>query len=366
MYSRADMRNQAGFSLLELLIVLVVMLVITGSVFSLMRDAIKVSTTTYELTDAQESLRTAQEYLNRDLTVTGDGLKGINNIRLRVGFVLAYITQNPVVDPSDPGYANFSIISSDDNVPATTAVAGTAPAVNVLGGTDRITLLVRDSTFTPVALPAGAITTTGSNVSVTPADVGRFNVGEIYFITCQDRATFGAITSIGGNNNLNLIFTNGDLYGLNQPGNGGPINAVAIAANGTSLPTTLMRMRMIHYFVNANGLLIRRVFGVGGGTGFTDSVIAEHVANLQFRYSLSLRDANNNLRQPVVALTTEQQQITVQQVEVTVTTETVHPVNVRMVNGAMTATPQQVTMTTSTGIRNLQFQRVEREESLDP
>src|ERR1041384_2200312 len=87
-----------------------------------------------------------------------------------------------------------------------------------------------------------------------------------------------------------------------------------------------MRMRMIHYFVNENGLLVRRVLGVSGN-GYVDSVIAEHVVNLQFRYFLNLFDDTGFVGQPVAQLSTEEEQAAVRQVEVTVTTETVHAVS---------------------------------------
>jgi prepilin-type N-terminal cleavage/methylation domain-containing protein len=341
---RDGSRAQAGFSLLELLVVIAIMLVIMTSIFSFVKDSFKVSITSYELADAQQSLRTAHEYINRDLITAGDGLNGINNIRLPVGFVRSYITQTPVLDPNDPSYVNISIITSDDNVPGTTVVLGANPPTNVLGGTDRITILEMDRTFTPLSLPANAITPSGSNVSISPADVNLFHIGEIYFITSGAKATFGAITNVtGSGNNPNLIFGDGDPYGLNHPGNGGPINVVSDAGK---LPTTLMRMNIAHYFVNAKGLFVKRVFGVAGA-GFTDIVIAEHVTDLQFRYSLDLRDANGNLQQPVSQLATAVQQSAARQVEVIITARTTHPVN----NDA----PQTLTMTTSTSIRNMQF-----------
>ena len=349
MHPHSNMRDQAGFSLIELIIALTVMLIISAAVFSLMIDSIKVSSTTFEMTDAQESLRTAQEYISRDLITAGDGLKGINNIRLPLSFVTTYLTLNPITDPLTPGIVSLSIITSDNNVPASTPVAGTSPVVAVRADptpTDRITILEIDPTFKSIALPASAINPSGFSISISPADVNKFKVGEIYFITSSVGATFGTITKITSSPiNSSLYFAAGDAYGLNQPGNGGPINVVT---QGGTLPASLMRMQIIHYFVNENGLLIRRVFGVRGA-GFTDSVIAEHVTNLQFRYALNLRDANGNIQQPVVQLSTAQQQVAVRQVEVSITTETTHAI----ING----TRQPITMTTSTSIRNMQFRQ---------
>ena len=88
------------------------------------------------------------------------------------------------------------------------------------------------------------------------------------------------------------------------------------------------------------------MFGVRG-VGFTDSLIAEHVINTQFRYFLSLQDGAGNVVQPAVQLTNSQEQLGLNQVEVTVTAETTHVIQ--------SGSRQRLAMTTSTSIRNMQF-----------
>lgn len=340
-----DSSDQAGFSLMELLVVVSLLVIVLGSVLLLLRDGIRVSAVTYEMTEAQESLRTAQEYINRDLITAGDGLRNINNICLSSNFVNNYLTKNNTGGSCGTGLVNLPLIQSDNDLPATTTVTGTNPAVKVRSNpapTDRITILQIDPSFTPITLPANAIVPSGSNISVSAADINKFNEGEIYFITSSAGATFGTITN-KNTNSRNLIFAASDVYDLNKPGNGGPIN---IVSDKGTLPTTIMRMRMIHYFVNENGLLVRRVLGVSGN-GYVDSVIAEHVVNLQFRYFLNLFDDTGFVGQPVTQLITEEEQAAVRQVEVTVTTETVHAV----LNG----NTQTISSTTTTSVRNLQF-----------
>jgi len=345
MRTSKQMKRQAGFSLPELMIAMVVMLIVVAAVLSQVKSAFQVTNAAYELTEAQQSLRFAQEYLNRDLVSAGDGLRGINSIRVHDSFVNTYLTTASVTNPTDPNYITLPIITSDDNVPGTTPVARTNPAVNVRGGTDRITILLIDSGFTSVSLLAPAIDNLGQNVSLTPAQLaaGNFRVGEIYFFTSPYGAAFGAITGIAGGGSPNLIFANTDLCGLNRPGNTGPIRFVSRGPNNQPVPTSLMRIQMIQYFVNANGALVRRVFGARGSVGFRDSVVAENVTNLQVRYFL------NNVAQPVTQLATAQQQVAVRQVEVTVTVQTEHPV----ANGQR----QSVGATTMTSIRNLQFRQ---------
>ena len=346
----ASINNQRGFTLVELIVVLSVMTIVSGAVFALMRDSMRISATTYEMTDAQQSLRTAQEFINRDLINTGDGLNSITRILVPRNFVTNFLTSKPVDDPSTPGIINLGLLNSDNDVAANTTVAATSPAVTVRSApllTDRITILESDPNFTPIALPANSINGAGDTVSITPADFPLFTAGEVYFITSSIGATFGTITGFKGasGNNPKLLFSNGDAFGLNTGGVGGQINTVS--AGGT-VPTSLLRMQIIHYFINSNGILIRRIFGISGG-GFRDAVIAEHVMSLQFRYFLNLTGANGNTVQPVSQLTDSQQQLAARQAEVTVTTETPHTIS--------TLTRQQLTMTTSTSIRNMQFRR---------
>jgi prepilin-type N-terminal cleavage/methylation domain-containing protein len=342
--SRAAARTQAGFSLVELLIAVAVMLIVMAAVFASLRGSFQVSVTSYELTDAQQSLRAAHEYINRDLITAGDGLNGINNIRVPVQFMRAYLTQSPVLDASDPNYMDLSLIVSDDNVAGGTPVLGSNPATTVLGGTDRITMLETDRTFAAISLPAGAINANGSEISISPADINLFRIGEIYFIAAGARATLGVLTAFGGTDIApTLVFAEGDGYGLNHEGAGGLITFVS---EGGTLPATLMRMNLAHYFLSADGLLVRRLFGVAGA-GFRDTVIAEHLADLQLRYSLNMRDDKDNMQQPVSKLETTVQQAATRQVEISIKARTAHPLN--------DGQPKYLSMTTATSIRNMQF-----------
>jgi len=345
-------KSERGFSLLEVLIVLVMMIVITGAVFGLMRDSMKTSHAALEMTDAQESARTGHEYINRDLVNTGDGLNSINNIRVPLNFVTNYLTSSPIADPSTPGIVNLGLITADNNVPANTLVLGTAPAVTVRATpflTDRITILQmeRPENFTPITLAAGSLTPVDGVATVSPADINRFSVGEIYFITSAVGGAFATITDRQGVGTPTpaLVFGPGDVFGLNSIGAGGQLDVITA---GATLPISICRMKVIHYYINSNGLLMRRVFGVKNA-GFSESVIAEHVVSLQFRYFLNLRDVNGNMIQPTAQLVSAQQQVETRQVEVTLIVETPHSLQ----NGKR----QTISMTTSASVRNMQFRQ---------
>lgn len=339
-----------GFSLLELLVAVAVMIVITGAIFALMRDSVKSSKASIEMSDGQQSARTGQEFINRDLVNTGDGLDSISDIRVPQGFVTNYLTLNPITDASTPGIIKLGLITTDDNVPANTQVLGTTPLASVRANpalTDRISILQTDRNFVSITLAAGAINPLDGSVAVDPADIAQFAVGEIYFISSAAGSMFATVTDRVGVGTLtpSLVFAGGDTLGLNSVGTGSQFDVITA---GATLPASISRMKIIHYYVNSDGLLIRRIFGTRNA-GFVDSVIAEHVVSLQFRYFINMRDASGNIIQPLGQLTSSQQQVETRQVEVALTVETPHTLQ----NGQR----QQMTMTTSTSVRNMQFRR---------
>jgi Tfp pilus assembly protein PilW len=346
------LNREAGFSMMELLISLATMTIITGAAFALIGGSIKFTNATFHMTDAEQTLRTAHEVINRDLTTAGNGLKGVSAIKVPRAFVTNYLTLT--ADSADPN--NLALVVSDDNVPANTAVPQSSPAATVLGGSDRMTMLTLDTSFNngnAVSLFAGQITVAGANtnIAVGATNIGLFQAGEIYAINTQIGLAFGVVTSVNTTTNT-LIMSNGDVYGLNQTSATAPIYTVAGLALGPSTAASIIRMQIIHYYVNANNLLVRRVFGVKGA-GFVDSVIAEHVINLQFRYLLNKTDPNGFVPQPVGQVPPADQ-LTVREVETTVAVETVRAVNVvtNSSNGK-----QSISTTTATTVRNLQFRK---------
>lgn len=346
MQQHSRTNRQAGFSLMELMIALGVMMVALGAVFALLRDAMKVSLSTHELTDAQESLRSAHEFIARDLLSAGDGLNSLGNIRVTSSFVTNYLSTNPSID-----LTHFGMITSDNDVAAGTTVPqpSPSPATTIRSSpalTDRISILARDSSFT--AITPQSIDSTGSAITVSQTDAATVAQGEIYFITSSLGATFGTITSITGSGTTRALnFANADTYGLNVTGSSGQIKTIS---NGGTVPTSLLRMQIIQYYVNSSGLLMRRVFGVKGA-GFSEAPIAEHIISLQFRYILNLTDSSGNVVQPVMQLSSAQQTAS-RQVEVLVMAETPHAIGIQQNGGR-----GQVSMTTSTSLRNMQFKQ---------
>jgi prepilin-type N-terminal cleavage/methylation domain-containing protein len=351
-------RSQYGFSLVEVLVAMTVMLIVVGAIFSLVASSMKVATSTYEMTDAQQNLRTAQEFINRDIMNAGDGLKSISLIRAPTAFISSYVTLTPV-----PPLGQLAIFTTDNAVPAGTAVTGAVPAANIRGGTDRQTILEIDPEFNagvaisllpaaPLPLPArpASIDATGSTITFPVGQsMSIFTQGEVYFISSGINGTFATITNVN-TAARQLSFAQGagpDPYGFNVVGAGGNITFVSTAGTKAS---SLQRMKIIQYYVTDTKLLMRRVFGIQGA-GVRESIIAEHVLDVQFNYSLIITDALGNVTpSQSITLATSEQQLAVRQVEVKVTVETPH-----LIQGSQ----PQLSMTTSTSVRNMQFRNAQ-------
>lgn len=356
MQRNVNFQNEGGFSILEMVLALGVMIIVTAGIVSLMKGSMNISTANYELTDAQQSLRTAQEYINRDLMNAGDGLKTISVIRVPQTFTSNYITLSPIIDTDMPtGIINLGILTSDNQVPAGTVVLGASPSTTILSTpnlTDRQTILEVDPQF--IAIPPTTIDSTGTIVTLpSGTTMSQFTVGEIYYFSSSAGSTFATVTAKNTGSRI-LTFASGDTLGLNL--SGASNNLKVISTNGT-LATSMTRMRMIHYYVNASGYLMRRVFGSKclpstTCTGYTENVVAEHVVNVQFSYSLDMTDSAGNVVQPTNTLSNKSQRLGIRQVEVTVTVETPHALQ--------SGSRSQLSMTTSTSVRNMQFRRAQQ------
>jgi type II secretory pathway pseudopilin PulG len=359
--------RQEGYSMLELFVALGCMLVVGAASLALVGNSIKFANSTYNLTDAEQSLRNAHEVINRDLTNAGDGLRGIGTITAPVAFVQSYMTRTPVTC-NDANFPCIGIVTSDDSIPASTAIPQSSPAATFQTGSDRISMLIRDTNFNSgnsVSLFAGKISVSGAStiMVVGATEIGLFQLGEIYALTSQSSAAFGVVSAIDATNKK-VTLTNGDAYGLNQNSAPSSISQVATFVAGlNSSPVAVMRLQIIQYYVTSTGLLMRRVIGVQG-KGFNDTVVAEHVSSLAFRYVTNLTDANGNVIQPMGALGSSSEQNAVREVETSISLETVGAVNAVTNANASTNTcganangKQNICSMTHTTVRNLQFRQ---------
>jgi len=341
--NKSRKQNDAGFSLIELIIVMVLTLIIMGAAFMLLRGTITTANSNYEMTGAQQGLRSSQEYLARDILTVGDGIKGIGLIWLPTRFVTNYLTARTAaaLDPSNTGYVSIGAVLSDDNVPAGKNVPGAIPATTVKERTDRLTLLTMDRTFASIDLATADVSSNSGYINVPALRFGDFRVGEVYFLTNGIAGTFGTITALDGGGSR-IYWANGDAYGLNRVGASGGMNSVS----GAGMSMSLMRVQIIHYFVDASGRLVRRVFGVRQ-RGFIDNVVAEHLVTLDFRYILKPDAASTIFEQPQRQIDLSDASL-VRMIEPSISVETAYPLQ-------QNNQKEQVDGITQIGVRNIQF-----------
>lgn len=368
MHAKTRRDSERGFSLIELMVVMIVMSIIMVAVFTLMKSSLNVSNATYELTDTRENLRIAHEYISRDIINAGYELNDYDKIIVPRAFVTGYLAKNitPTSDPENTfgtSYVNLGLVWSDA-APGAVAVTDSSPTTTVLDNTDRITILRLDTTFDAIPLVAGKITGNGATITMPfDPDGKRLKVGEIYYFTsgsCQALtvpcSAFGRITAISTASGTSTVsFSAANSYGLNVPGSTGPINVVGKGnASGVSTQTVNMRRAFIsHYYVNAKKELMKREFGVAG-TGFTENLVSEHITGLSFRYIFGKSNTNGTVKQPVAQLTSWADQDSVRQIEINITGETTHAINFQKGNKGTE------TMTSVASARNLQFRRAQK------
>lgn len=342
--NRQKNSNQSGFSLLELLVTMVLMLIVLGSAFALLRGSIIAANANYEMTDAQQALRIAHEYISRDLLKAGDGVRDVQNVYFPTNFVSKYMSSRPVseLDPNGTGFYSAGLINSDFNVPDGIAIEGSDPLINIKQRTDRITILAIDNTFVPIDVPAYNSDYNTGKITISGGYDGIIDEREIYCLSNGTDATFLTVTSLENGNQI--VAAQGDDLGLNYSGYTGNI---ATVTKQNSYPTVLMRVNIIQYFIDADGRLIRRVLGVKGEP-YSDSVIAEHLVNLKFRYILNpAADGSEILTQPKEQLDTSEQRLMVRMVEAALSVETANPLQDGVVH--------QVEGTNQVAVRNMQY-----------
>lgn len=336
-------KDQAGFSLMELLISMVIMLIVMSAVFALLRGTIQTANVNYEVTSAQQNLRNSQEYITRDVITVGDGLFGVSNIWLPTRFVKDYLTNRAVsvIDPQNRGYVAVGSVISDSDIPAGTDIKDANPATTFFPRSDRITLLALDSEFPAIDLSVGATDMNNGRINIPAARLADFKVGEIYYITNGATGVFGTVTRIDGGANR-IFWEEGDALDLNRLGFTGNL---ATGTRRGSDSATLMRIAIKQFYVDADGKLIRRVFGIKG-KGFIDSVVAEHLSNMEFRYTLKPSSDGTIFEQPTRRIDLSDA-ANVRIIESRIRVRTAYAVS--------SNTPTEIEGIVQLGVRNIQF-----------
>jgi len=319
------MKQEKGFSLIELLVAITILLVVTAVATNMILQAQHVSEAIGLQGNMVQDLRAGMHFIVRDLTQAGEGIPqggisvpntaaGVSAIA-RPGTPAASIfrSQDPVpvtyakLPPVVPGFRLGSVVTTQN--PSTKAI--------LTGGfnTDIITVLYKDNTLVSSvggaaaptldaysvtqpapAVPAcaGVITATGSSVTLDPACFTMpggptpLAVGNLIMFHNINGTALEYITSING---ATINFAAGDPAGLNQTGlPNGTVSNLAVGAT----PTSIARVWMVTYYLDtatipARPQLIRQVnypnFPAANPAN-PPQPVGEVIENLSFSYDI--------------------------------------------------------------------------------
>jgi prepilin-type N-terminal cleavage/methylation domain-containing protein len=285
-------RREAGFSMLELLVSMVLFLVVSASVWGVMRVALASRMVVSEQVQLAKNVRLGLNLIGRDTYNAGYG----------------YPLGNTVVLPDNRISAALGIPvdtdTSRDTVPPIIAgnnvtVDNWNPVANTR--TDQVTFLFKDTTFNVIGSGAAAVstplsinaatTTAGGIDEIVPLSGSNSacRTNDLYLVTGNTGATIGVATALNGTNKVQ--FSNGDVLGFNQTGATGPLRAI-------TLPASLQRVRMITYFVATDGTLTRREYVnapvASPAVAYADDPLVYGVEDFQIKYVMDNGSVTDN------------------------------------------------------------------------
>jgi prepilin-type N-terminal cleavage/methylation domain-containing protein len=322
------MKRDNGFSLIELLVSLVILVIVVAAVTSALIQAQQVSDGVALQANTQENLRAGMHFLVRDLTQAGEGIPqaGISvpvtaggaSLINRPGITGTFPTTYTVLPQVTPGWEIGQLALTVN--PQTGAVLS--------GGlqTDVINVLYADNTVVssaacvlgaasacalsglPVAqaLPAtpvckGVIAASGLTVTMDPTCFTMpggpvpIAAGNLIMFQNSNGTALEYVTAVAGNV---ITFAAGDPAGLNQTGlPGGTVTQLNVAAT----PTTITRVWMVSYYINSTNALdpqlIRQVnypnFPSAANAYNAPQQVADCIENLSFSYDVITNTPGN-------------------------------------------------------------------------
>lgn len=248
--------GEKGFSLLELVVAMVIFLIVTGAIWGVLRVAQQSRTVTNQKVQLTKAMRLGLNLVGRDT--------------LNAGFGYPLATSSTVVVPD--GRVSTLLGIPDDGEATRDTVPPIIPGNNLRPNTfnttpgvmtDQVTFLFRDTTFNmiPPAAPPdqqisqplsiSAAETVDGIDEIVPISGSNLvcRINDIYLITGNTGSALGLATGLSGFDRVQ--FANADVLGLNLTGATGPLADI-------KTPASMHKVRMITYFVTADGILTRR------------------------------------------------------------------------------------------------------------
>ncbi len=314
--TKAPRAGDAGFSLVELLVAMVIVAIIMGATLTALTNAYRATESAREIIGLNNNLRIAMDLIVRDFIQVGQGMPTGRTVQVPNGTGALRIQR-----PHPQGSACTQWASGTTTIPAVNVGPGCGPMING-AATDMVTTLAVDSVLdgvpvfsfnvnghsATVALPAQA--TGGIDISNGgPDDV---EVGDLMMFTKGSASALAYVTSVNGAQTF--VFGTGDPMNLNQFAAvlNGTVDDLATMAPTAANSASVSRIRMITYYLDntidpATPRFIRHMnWGdPNAAVNRRGRTVAFAMENLQITYDM-VDGANNpsNVRMVAADLTT--------------------------------------------------------------
>jgi len=259
-HPRAD---DAGFSLVELLVAMVLVLIIMGATMTALSNAYRSTESAKAITGLNNNLRIGIDLIVRDLIQVGQGLPTGRLVQVPNG-TLALQIQRPHPQGSPPSSTCTAWPAGTTVIPAVTVGPGCGPVINGVA-TDMVTTLAVDSVLDGFLVqsfnetnPATTTPATAATVAIPAASAGGspVRVGDLMMFTKGSASALAyvtaatAVTAAGGNQTF--TFAAGDPMNLNQSAAAlnGTVDDLATTAPTTANSSSVSRIRMISYYLD--------------------------------------------------------------------------------------------------------------------
>jgi prepilin-type N-terminal cleavage/methylation domain-containing protein len=300
--------GQAGFSLIELMVAMAIVLTIMGTALVSLKNAYRSNESVKAMTSVNNNLRIGIDLMVRDLIQVGQGLPGAGTVQVPNGAGAARIQR-----PHPQGSACTDWPAGTEAISAVTPGPGCGPVVNNVA-TDMLTTLAVDSSLELVPVqsfndtdPATGATATRAVIAIPSVAAGGSAVREGDLIMFRKNSTSALVYVTNVSNvpaaggNQTITFASGDPMNLNQAAAAlnGTVDDLATMAPTAANSATASRVRMITYYLDntldPTTLRLVRHLGWGDPTLAINQrgmAVAFDIDNLLFSYDIRDSAAN--------------------------------------------------------------------------
>lgn len=286
--NKLRLKNQAGFSLLEMLFSIIIFSVVIAAVYGLLQVARAGRNMSSERSDLMKQMRYTLNLMGRDALNAGysyhknGAVIPDNLLNTRLGL------------PADINTTRDLLVGivAGNNINSNSLQTGTTQ------NTDVVSFIYRDVTFYPNPTTGSSQTMTVTSANESPSTVTNLNLGfgavttnncrinDLYLVDSGTTTTLVMATAIPSTTQIAFAAT--DPLSLNQTYTNSVLQACVgtNTSNCTTYNATLKRVIWIAFKVKNDGTLVRLVFGNNGtsSTQIQEQPLAYGIENLQIKY----------------------------------------------------------------------------------